>query len=382
MAIPLPLEICRHIVDHLHPMYDNPTLAILARTSRSLHPIAERQLYNSLYLLGARLLYAVLQSFTSRPILASYPRQIYVRPSERERTPQNYWSQLSELLKVGGASLELLCIIGNDHDASYSWVLRSMRDAHGNLAVLRCPFWWDTEIATFLESDGARGLTRLETGDIPGGAEGTQQVPSAITLHRDAAANLTIIEAPPSALMLLVPGRPITHVRLRLGPATTLHTLPPVDHLLADCLARSTAPKGVIAVDVGDLTHAHRMETYSLELMELVPRFLPNLRFIGTVNYPWLKDIPVGVYSTTRLHKPLIRLPELHTLELVVSHIHPSVDSYWELATASELRIFSTSLRELVFYKGYDRHRWVWVESESDFVLAPPQDQYPHWGGL
>jgi hypothetical protein len=88
------------------------------------------------------------------------------------------------------------------------------------------------------------------------------------------------------------------------------------------------------------------------------------------------------VFQATRIYRPLLRLADLHTLEFVVSHIHPSVDSYWELAMASEFRTFSQSLRELVFWQAYDRHRWIWLEQEGDFVLAAPQDPYPPWGGL
>lgn len=294
MSTQLPLEVCKRIVEHLQPMYDNPALAALARTSRTLHPMVEQHLYSALYLIGTRTLHAILHAFTSRPIRASYPRQMFIRPSERERTPQAYWSQLSEILRLGGADLELLCIVGNDSEsASASWVLRSLRNMHGRLNVLRVPFWWDTEVVGFLESDSARSVTRLETGDVPGIALGAQQMPSALTLHRDAAANLTMVEAPPAALCLLVPGRPVTHVRLRLGPATTLQTLPPAIHLLKECLVRSSAVHGVIALDLGDLTSAHPLETYSIEVLELAPSFLPHLKFIGTINFPWTKDIPV-----------------------------------------------------------------------------------------
>lgn len=294
MSNPFPLEVCKRIVEHLHPMYDNPTLAALACTSHALHPISEKHLYSSLYLYGTRTLNALVHAFTSRPIRTSYPRHLYVRPAERERMPDSYWNQISEILKLGGAELELFCVVGTVHGASASWVLRSLHDNHGRLNVLRVPFWWDTEIVSFLESDGARGLTRLETGDVPGIALDAQQMPSALTLHRDAAVNLSIVEAPPAALCLLVPGRPVSHVRLRLGPATTVHTLPSALHLLKECLSRSTAPNGVVALDFGDLTTAYPMETYSIEVLELAPNFLPHLKFIGTINFPWTKDIPVG----------------------------------------------------------------------------------------
>ncbi|KAF8519702.1 hypothetical protein JB92DRAFT_3141670 [Gautieria morchelliformis] len=377
MSNQLPLEVCKRIVEHLLPMYDNPAIAALARTSRALHPIAEEHLYSSLYSLGDRMLHAILQAFTSRPIRTSYPRQLFIRPPEHERAPQTYWNQLSDVLKLCGADLKLLCIVGNDPEfSSASWVLRSLRDMPGRLRVLRSPFWWDTEVVGFLESDGARNLTRLENGDVPGVALEAQQMPSALSLRRDAVANLTQVDAPPSALCLLVPGRPVTHVRLRLGQATTLHTLPPAMYLLKDCLMRSTAPNGVIALDLGDLTPSHPLETYSIEVLELAPSFLPHLKFIGTINFPWTKDVPA-----TRIYKPLLRLPELHILEFVVSHIHPPVDSYWELSMACEFRTFSPSLRELVFWQGYDRHRWIWLEHEVDFVLAA-QEPYPIWGGV
>jgi hypothetical protein len=294
MSHPFPLEVCKRIVEHLHPMYDNPNLAALACTSHALHPISEQHLYSCLYIFGTPTLNALVHAFTSRPIRTSYLRQLYIRPTERERTPESYWNQISEILKLGGAELELLCIVGNAPGASSaSWVLRSLRDNHGRLSVLRVPFWWDTEVVGFLESDGAHGLTRLETGDVPGIALDAQQMPSALTLHRGAVANLSMVEAPPAALCLLVPGRPVSHVRLRLGPATTLQTLPSAFHLLKECLTRSTAPNGVVALDLGDLTTAHPMETYSIEILELAPTFLPHLRFIGTINFPWTKDVPV-----------------------------------------------------------------------------------------
>jgi hypothetical protein len=275
-------------------MYDNPALAALARTSRVLHPIAEEHLYSALYALGDQILHGLLQAFTSRPIRGSYPRQLFIRPPEHERAPQTYWNQVSDVLKLCGAELELLCVLGNDPEfSSASWVLRSLRDMPGSLTVLRTPFWWDTEVVGFLESNGAQNLTRLETGDVPGIALGAQQMPSALPLHRDAVANLSTVEAPPSALCLLVPGRPVTHVRLRLGPATTLQTLPPAMYLL-NCLMGSTAPTGVIALDMGDLTPSHPFEAYSIEVLELSPSFLPHLKFIGTINFPWTKDVPVS----------------------------------------------------------------------------------------
>lgn len=298
MSNQLPLEVCRRIVEHLHPMYDNPTLAALTCTSRAFHPISEQHLYSSLYLFGIRMLHALLRAFTSIPARASYPRQMYIRLPERDRIPESYWTQISEVLKLGAAELELLCFIGNDPEAAASsWVLRSLHNMHGRLKVLRVPFWWDTEVVGFLESDGANGLTRLETGDVPGVALVAQQMPSPLMLHRDAAANLSMVEAPPAALALLVPGRPVTHVRLCLGPATTLHTLPSALYLLKECLSLSTAPKGVIALDLGDLTTAHPMEVYSIEVLELCPSYLPNLKFIGTINFPWTKDVPVRLFK-------------------------------------------------------------------------------------
>ena len=289
---PLPLEVCRRIVEHLQPMYDNPELASLARTSRALQPISERQLYHSLYLLGLEIVPLLLAAFAARGRRAAYPRVLYVQPAERAGA--GYWAQLGELLLRAAAGLELLCVAAADADVG--WVLRGLRAApRARLAVLRVPFAWDAELAGFLESPGAQGLTRVELGDAPA---------APVALHAGAVPHLGTVEAPAAALCVLVPGRPVTHVRVRAGAgagAALLHGLPPARYLVGECLVRSAAAGGVVALDVGDLTHTHRGETYSLEVLELAPQFLPNLEFLGRVNFPWTTDMPVRASARWRV---------------------------------------------------------------------------------
>ncbi|KAF8526980.1 hypothetical protein BU17DRAFT_82485 [Hysterangium stoloniferum] len=376
----LPAEIYRRIVEHLYPVHDTKHLAAIARSSRLLHNIAEPYLYSMLYLVGPRHLQDMLKNYVDRPLLSTFIHHLYIRATDRDRIPPSYWTDVSELLKRCAASLELLVIMAADNEACYfSWVLRSLHGATGNLTILRVPFGWDTEATAYLESPGARGLSRIETADIPGSVSLTpNQVPGTLTLRNDAAPHLTVIEAPPSAVCLLVPGRPVTHVRFKFGLSTTLHSFPSANHLVGRCLVRSTAAKGLLAFDMGDLTHAQHSETYSLDVMELSARFLPNLKYIGAVNFPFAKDVPV-----TRLYQPLLRLTELENIELVISHLHPPVDPYWELSTCCDLRVYSHALRDITFLKGnYDRHRWVWSDEEEDFVMIAQMGMLPDWGGV
>lgn len=57
-------------------------------------------------------------------------------------------------------------------------------------------------------------------------------------------------------------------------------------------------------------------------------------------------------------------------MEIIVTHLHPPVDRTWILATAFEFRMYGAALADLVFWKGFERHRCIWNEEEHDFVIA------------
>ncbi|GJJ15375.1 hypothetical protein Clacol_009651 [Clathrus columnatus] len=381
----LPIEIYRRIIEQFAPPHDNFTLAIIARTSRLIHGIAECRLYATLHLYGPHKLQQVLKTFTARPLLATYPRFIYLRAIERERTPESYWLMVSEFLHRGAASAELISVIAPEPEAiNMSWVLRSLYNSNGTLHTLRASFSWDAEYVGFLESPGACGLVRLDTADIAGaiptGFNRLHQHPpplpprphiSKLSLRQDAVTSLTQIDAPIAAVCLLVPGRPVSYVRLRFGMGSSLQSLPPPHFFVTQVLAKSTAQKGILLLDMSDLSAGHRGETYSLEEastfhgIEMAMYVLLYLFFFHHTSTRMFAAAQI-----TRIYKALLRLHELRTLEVIVSHLRPPVDKTWILTTAFEFRIYGAALTTIVFWKEYDSFRCFWNEEEHDFVMA------------
>lgn len=295
MSSRLPIEIVRRIVASFLPMYDCSNLASLALLSREVQPLAERQLYLALYLYGPRAIEMILNSFTSRPVLASYVKQLFIQTEDLTIT--EYWTHIEDAFQRTSSTLQKVTIISSSSGAPHaSWVLRGLHNGNGTLTYLRIPFNYDRHVKAFLESAASRSLIRIELVDMPILAQ--NYIPGPVSLHPDAANSLQIVIAPPAALCAIVPGRPVTNVHIALPFDQHGWVDLPTTEFFLSKLSQGTAPKGIVYLDLGELSASLRHESYSLDVLDLVPHYLPNITWIGLINYPTFpgNNINVRIY--------------------------------------------------------------------------------------
>ncbi|KIJ22941.1 hypothetical protein M422DRAFT_786310 [Sphaerobolus stellatus SS14] len=359
----LPVELMSCVVDQLSPMHYAPTLAALTRTSREIRPIAEKRLYMSIYLPTARTVRLLLYTWNSRPELAKLVKQLYILLPDY--AAQAYNGAIEDVLQRTSSNVTSVTLVPGSEAGGIpiSRMLRGLQNGNGTLSVLLVPFGYDRYVKAFLESSAAQSLFRIELADVVYHPD--NEVPTPITLNPDAAMKLTHIEAPAHALCAIVPGRPVTTVTMKTAPDKSPN-LPTAVQLMSK-LAQSTAPKGVVCLNLGDLTMFSRPETYTMDVIELAPRYLPNLWYLGTVNYPGFS----GNLPPQRMYQALIGLRQLQILELAVMHAIPAVESGWESLTALVLRSYCNTLNQVAFNTRQGRRWWQWSSEANDFFMVP-----------
>jgi len=310
MSSRLPLEILTRILDHLVPMQDTITLAALVATSRDMCPLAEKRLYSHIYVHSAPMAHHLLRTWNTRASLAAHVKHLYVRAPER--TSSEFWNSIKDIFQRTSTTVTNVTVnLPDQQEGPYvSWILRGLQNGNGTLTTLRVPFSLDTEVKAFLESAAAKSLFRLDLVDLyilP-----DRVIPEPVTLHADVSSQLTHVEASAAALCAIVPGHPVTTVYVRTVSDNVVRppNLPPAPELMSK-LAQSTAPKGVVFLHIGELYMFSRTETYSLEVLELAPRYLPNLWCLGVVNYPGTasENMSVSYFPrpiTSRIYLPCL----------------------------------------------------------------------------
>ena len=242
-------------------------------------------------------------------------------PQEREPSsslPHYYWTSISCALR-NTPSLRLFRVhLNGGIPINYAWILDG---CSFQLHTFHCDLAWDLHLISFLTTQ--RELTDLHIsefdGDVPENLSiSTHSLRQAHTLPR-----LSILDCTfPGAVGLLVPGRPVTHVKTCFSSSNREIRRVELALLLTD-LRLSTRP--IYSLTVADESYS---STFSLELLSsLVKAFgpTPQLRYLGPLALP-VDGNEVGDTQSTYVW--------LRVTNQVFLRVLPSVSSFTDTSHA------------------------------------------------
>lgn len=262
-------------------------------------------------------------------------------PHEQESSSSlsHYWSSISCALR-NTASLRLLRVhLNGGIPINYAWVLDG---CNFQLHTFYCDLAWDVHLISFLITQ--RELTDLHISDFDGDVPenlsiSTHSLRQAHILPRLSILDCTFTEA----VGLLVPGRPVTHVKTCFSSSNRETRRVELALLLTD-LRLSTQP--IYSLTVADESYT---STFSLELLSsLIKAFgpTPQLRYLGPL------ALPVDGNERLIFYGYLARLRELRSAELDVSEWEPPPVSFAALrGLAREIQLYVPSIVMLVFMR-------------------------------
>jgi len=348
----LPPEVYLNIVQHVEMRAD---LCALCLVSRGFRTAAERVLYRALDTNEPSNTIMLCRVLAEKPRLSRLVTALAIYldeegQSDNGRNPQEqeepssslshyYWTSISRALR-DTAGLRLLRVhLNGGIPINYAWILDG---CSFQLHTFHCDFAWDVHLISFLITQ--RELTELHISDFDGNVPenlsiSTHSLRQAHTLPRLSILDCTFTEA----VGLLVPGRPVTHVKTCFSSSNRETRRVELALLLTD-LRLSTQP--IYSLTVADESYT---STFSLELLSsLVKAFgpTPQLRYLGPL------ALPVDGRERLIFYGYLARLRELRSAELDVSEWEPPPVSFAALrGLAREIQLYVPSITMLVFMR-------------------------------
>jgi len=350
----LPPEVCSLIVEHVERRADLCTLCLVSKWFRT---AAERVLYRSLDVdmrkpSNTILLCGLLaeQPRLSRlvTVLAIHvgeERQVDYESSPRleqrpfSPPPSHYWTVVSRALRNTTGLRSLRVYLNSGVPMNYAWILN---DCSFQLHTLHYDLAWDRHLVSFLSTQ--HELTNLHISDFD------DDIPENLTLtthslrQAHTLPHLTVLDCTfTEAAGVLVPGRPVTHVKTCLSSTNDETRRVELALLLSD-LRLSTRP--ICSLTVADESYT---SSFSLELLSSIIKAFgptPHLRYLGPL------ALPVDGGERLMFYGDLARLPELRSVELDVSEWEPPPVSFpAQRGLARELRLFVPSVVTVVFVR-------------------------------
>jgi len=286
----LPPEVYLFIAQRIQRRAD---LCALCLVSKGFRKAAERTLYRTLEMdepSNTILLCGVLaekprlsQLVTALAIYLNDEGQDDKRsdPQEPEpfSSPPHYWTSISKALRNTTGLRSLHIYLNSGIPMNYAWMLEGCRF---QLHTFHCDLAWDGHLISFLSTQ--RVLSDLHISDF------NEDLPEnvSITTHSLRQAhtlpNLSIIDCTfTGAVGVLVPGRPVTHVKTCLSSSNYEARRVELALLLAD-LRLSTRP--IYSLTVADESYT---SSFSLELLSSLVRAFgptPQIRYVGPLALP------------------------------------------------------------------------------------------------
>ncbi|KAH6907509.1 hypothetical protein BKA70DRAFT_1189502 [Coprinopsis sp. MPI-PUGE-AT-0042] len=388
----LTLEICSIIVIHVSR---SETITVLCRVSKLFRRAAEVHLYRTIQtsnlqstrtlcitLANSPRLALLLESLTIVPVEGGSP-QPSVRGQGNEGgaggLPEEYWLWMKKAL----ANTQRLKYLEIDSQIGPStacaWIYPKGEGVL-QLRILRCDFDWDQDLIAFLNSQSElEDLYILDFKSPP-------STPSTITpanpasqttnirettIHDSAMGSLAVLECTFSeAANILVPGRPITHLKTCFSTISLPEKRQEMEALLKSV---ELSKRSLRALDIADSSYD---QDFSMELLQRVAhgeRTRFELRYLGTL------VLPVEGNSRLRFYGLLMRLPLLQCVEVEVSSWEPPPSSPAALrALASELRIYCPRLDTVVFVLDFDRTLVSKKRGTSSWLVVDDDDDEYH----
>ncbi len=287
----LPPEVFLNIAQHVERRAD---LCALCLVSRGYRTAVERVLYRTLDMSEPANTITLCRVLAEQPRLSRLVTALAIYLDEdgqddNRRNPQeqrlssspshDYWTSISCALRNTPSLRLLRAYLNCGISINYTWILDG---CSFQLHTFHCDLPWDVHLVSFLVTQ--RELTDLHISDFDGDLPenlsiSTHSLRQAHTLPRLSILDCTFTEA----AGVLVPGRPVTHVKTCFSSSNRETRRVELALLLAD-LRLSTQP--IYSLTVADESYT---STFSLELLSsLVKAFgpTPHLRYLGPLALP------------------------------------------------------------------------------------------------
>jgi hypothetical protein len=286
----LPPEVYLNIAQYVERRADLRTLCLVSKGFRT---AAERVLYRKLDVSELSNTIMLCRVLAEQPRLSRLVTTLAIylneegqgdeRSSPQEQRPSSppshYWTTISSALRNTARLRSLRIHLNGGIPTNYA---RTLDGCGFQLRTFHCDFAWDEHLVSFLITQ--RELIDLHIsdfdGDVPENVSiSTHSLRQAHTLPRLSILDCTFTEA----VGVLVPGRPVTHIKTCFSSSNRETRRVELALLLAD-LRLSTQP--IYSLTVADESYT---ATFSLELLSSLVRAFgpaPQLRYLGPLALP------------------------------------------------------------------------------------------------
>ena len=280
-------------------------ICALARVCKGFQVVAERSLYNTLYLSGADATMSVCNILANRPRVAAYVETltIVVRDDEtsgEEGAPshlsEEYWISIGAGLRSTHRLLHLSFQVDFIGHSRHAWILDGCQF---KLRSFHCDLVWDDHLVAFLNNQDE--LEDLYILDFPYPDDPEQATPVEPQLplspppppvrrvvspvpRAGSLPKLSILECPTTdAVSVLVPGRPITRVKTCFATSDIDKKRRELTTLFVN-LRLSARP--LLSLDLGDSSYNADCSLNFLRHCVSTNRTMDNVRYLGTLALP------------------------------------------------------------------------------------------------
>jgi len=299
----LSMEARHLIVQHAESRRD---VCALARVCKNFQVVAERALYNTLYLSGIDATISLCNVLASQPRVAGYVEALTIAVRNDETTneeevssnfPDEYWRSVGAGLRSTHRLLHLVIQVDFIGNSSHAWILDGCQFG---LRTFHCDLAWDDHLVGFLnDQDELEDLYILDfpyPADVDTQATPTEPPPPlspppppvrrvvSPVPRIGSLPKLSILECPTTdAVSVLVPRRPITRVKTCFATSDIEKKRRELTALFVN-LRLSTRP--LLSLDLGDSAYSADCSLNFLRHCVSSNRTMDNVRYLGTLALP------------------------------------------------------------------------------------------------
>lgn len=300
----LSLEAYRTIVKNVGNRAD---IATLCRVSKGFQYVAERSLYNTLYMRNAHDTISLCDTLFKQPRLSALvdALTIYLSDAEEDDSddedvkggqkeasetslPESYWVSIARALANTTRLRYLNIHVHINTNTATAWIFA---DCTFQLRSFHCDLGWDHHLVTFLNKQvDLDDLYIIDYNDLnPETPTPTTVAPApsdsqSLLLDTHALPKLSTLECTfAEAAVALVPGRPVTRLKTCFSRSEVNEKRAEMSQLLAK-IKLSTAP--LRSLDIADSSYNETFSTNLLRCITNSAATTQNLRYIGTLVLP------------------------------------------------------------------------------------------------
>jgi hypothetical protein len=297
----LTLEAYRIIVNYAGSRSD---IAVLCRVSKTLRRVAERALYNTIYLQHPDEILALCSTLDASPRLASLVDAWTIAPARLgdadysdegdseedydQELPEGFWETVAKALQ-NTTKLRFLNV--HSQSASTSASASILRNTTFSLRRFHCDFDWDDDLVGFLNRQTEivdlyilDFKPYLDPGSTTSTTAPTTFYSTSTNLHATAMSQLTTLECTfAEAADAIVPHRPITHLKTCFSKMEIAAKREEMIRLFSTI---SSSSQPIRSLDIADSSYN---EPFAMELLRKVVDTKvtsSSLRYLGTLVLP------------------------------------------------------------------------------------------------